>query len=262
MTFSCGMREAVSPLPALLLLLLLSCPVCRNQALLVVSLVFFSGHTWAGELSLTESSIASPLPGCHASAQEHKPLDIRLEHSGSFSPFHFSSFLATAFSSLNHSTAISVFLSRSASFPRSDSLPTPPALSLSLETGWLCVSSQEPVQRVVQTTGKMFHFFFFFFLYSIRVTHLCTSPLECVIAGVHWTELAGGFPPPPPHGWRGSYVLLKAAHWPSRGSMWLCRATVSNFPISHHTKSNFSEFVQRRDWYPCQTSLLYCFSLI
>lgn len=48
---------------------------------------FFSlhGHTWAGDLSLTESSITSPLAGCHGSAQRHKPLDIRLEHRASFS---------------------------------------------------------------------------------------------------------------------------------------------------------------------------------
>lgn len=49
------------------------------------------------------------------------------------------------------------------------------------------IQSGEPAWPVVQTTGKALQFFLTSF-YSIRVTHLCTSPLECEIAGVCHTE--------------------------------------------------------------------------
>lgn len=47
-------------------------------------LVVFHSHMEGGDLSLTASSITSLLPGCHGCVQRHKPLDIRLEHWGSF----------------------------------------------------------------------------------------------------------------------------------------------------------------------------------
>lgn len=50
------------------------------------------------------------------------------------------------------------------------------------------VQSGEPAWPVVQTTRKALQFFSPSF-YSIRVTHLCTSPLECEIAGVCHAEL-------------------------------------------------------------------------
>lgn len=106
-TFSCGMMEAAYPLP------LRSPPVL---------LVVFVGHTWAGDLSLTEGSITSPLPGCHACARRHEPLDIRLKHRGP--SLHFSPSL-----SIFSITArpVSVVQSCSVSFSCFDSPLTPPS---------------------------------------------------------------------------------------------------------------------------------------
>lgn len=50
------------------------------------------------------------------------------------------------------------------------------------------IQSGEPAWPVVQTTKKALQFFSPSF-YSIRVTHLCTSPLECEIAEVCHAEL-------------------------------------------------------------------------
>lgn len=99
LTFSCGMMEAAYSLSAL--------PHSSLQApgLLVV----FFGHTWAGDLSLTESSITSPLPGCHSCAQRHKPMNIRLEHRALF-PFPFLHFHFLFSQSLFTCFCLSVFL--------------------------------------------------------------------------------------------------------------------------------------------------------
>lgn len=83
-----------------------------------------------------------------------------------------------------------------------------------------------------------------FFCYFIWVTHLCTSPLECEIAGVRRAELAGGFR----CRWQGSHVLLKTVHQPCYGSLQDRRV---KFPISHPTNSNLSGFIRTGVWYPC-----------
>lgn len=160
-TFSCGTMEAAYSFSALLL----SCPLRRHQT---PPVVFFWSHMgWRFELDRELNHISTPWM-CHGSAQRHKPLDISLEHRGSFS-IPLSLFITISFSFLNH-------FSRSASFSLCDSLPTPPFFSsLSLwRRGDPGVSSQEPVRRVVQTTGKMFHFFFL-------LLHLSNSPLHLSI---------------------------------------------------------------------------------
>lgn len=106
------------------------------------------GYTRARDLSLTVSSITSRLPGCHGCVQRRKPLDFRLEHRGSFSN-PLSSFLTNTFLARSCLSASLWF------FP---SLAVPPRLSpvspwrRGVTPG---ASSQEPVRRVVQTTGKI-----------------------------------------------------------------------------------------------------------
>lgn len=163
---------------------------------------------------------------------KHKPLDIRLEHRALFplSFFHFSF--------LNHSSPISVFLSCSASFSRFNSLPTSPSLSFSSETGDPGPLSQEPVRWVVQTTGKMFHFFFLLLHLSNSPLHLsirvwdCRTPLDCA-SGRFSTQMTGIACPLKNY----ASVLL-----------WFFVNLLDHrvkFPISHPTNFNFSGFLSR-----------------
>lgn len=164
-TFSCGMMETTYSLSALL-------PPSALQAsgLLCCFSVTHGQEIWAwpraqSHLSCLDVMAVRRGTNCWISDWSTGPL-----------------FLTISFSFLNHSSPVYVFLSCSASFSHSSSLF--PALLLLLfslvslrRRGDPGVSSQESVRWVVQTTGKMFHFFFFFSL----LLHLSNSPLHLSI---------------------------------------------------------------------------------
>lgn len=156
-------------------------------------------HTWAGDLSLAKSSITSPVSCPCVEAQivgYHIKTQRILLHSPLFTShhlFHFSQSMLAPFLFFS----LALFL-----FPTLFSL----SLSLSSETGW-------PRRLVLRTSAvgcsdnRENVPFLFFSFYLVWVTHLCTSPLECEIARVCRTELAGGFR----CRWQGSHILLETA---------------------------------------------------
>lgn len=168
-TFSCGTKAAACCLSPLS-----SCSVLSS---LQAAVVFSSGHTWTGDLSLTESSITSPLAWMSWHRTEAQTVGYQIKTQGSF--FHSSLFISRhLLLFFNHCSArfcLSVLL---CFFLALCSTPLSPRLSLSLwRRGDPGVSSQKPARWVVQTTGKMFHFFFFFSL----LLHLSKSPLHLSI---------------------------------------------------------------------------------
>lgn len=121
---------------------------------------------------------------CHGFAQRHKPLDIRLERRGSFSiPLSCLSPSLSLFSTTLRAPLLSLSLllsSYSSSFYPS-----------------LFGDGVTQVSRLRNECGGLFRqpgkCSISSFFYFIRVTHLCTSPLDCEIAGVCQTGLAQGF---------------------------------------------------------------------
>lgn len=139
----------------------LSCPLCRRQ------LFFPFGHTWTGDLSLTESSITSALAWMSWHRTEAQTVGYQIKTQGSFfhSPLFISRHLLLFFNHCSARFCLSVLL---CFFLALCSTPLSPLLSLSLwRRGDPGVSSKKPARWVVQTTGKMFHFFFFFLFYFI-----------------------------------------------------------------------------------------------
>lgn len=127
-TFSCGTKAAARCLSPLS-----SCSVLSS---LQAAVVFSFGHTWTGDLSLTESSITSPLAWMSWHRTEAQTVGYQIKTQGSF--FHSSLFISRhLLLFFNHCSArfcLSVLLCFF-SCSLLDSPLTPP-LPLPLETGW------------------------------------------------------------------------------------------------------------------------------
>lgn len=199
--------------------LLLSCPLRRHQALLVVFSVTHGQEIWAWPRA--QSHLHSLDMSWLCTEVQTAGYQIRTQglffHSTPFVYHHLFLFSQSLF-------ALCFFLSLLLSSYSSSFYPS------------LFGDGVTQVSRLRNECGGLFRqagkCSISSFFYFIWVTHLCTSPLECEIAGVCQTGLAQGF-------WRrlqGSYVLLKTVHQPCCRSLWFAGLPSQ---ISHQSPHKF-----------------------